>query len=505
MTLMTSFNDNDGVPSTGNRWLLDDVLRREWGFVGMVVTDWNSAGELVAHGFARDGADAAALAINAGVDMDMMSFTYAENLADLVARGEVAESRIDEAVRNVLRLKFRLGLFDDPYVDAESAAAASYTAEHLDAARRCAEESAVLLQNRGDVLPLASSTRLLVAGPMADAPYEQMGTWCFDGEASHTVTPLAALREAYGERIGYMPVLEYSRSTASAAELAALTAAARSYDAVAVFVGEESILSGEAHCLASLDLPGSQSDLLAAARRSGKPVVAVVMAGRPLAIGRDLENCDALLYLFHPGTMGGPAVADLLFGKASPSGKLPASIPSMSGQTPVYYAHNMTGRPAQGTETLLGRIPPRAGQTSLGCTSFMLDAGFGPLFPFGYGLSYTTFEYGVPALDREEYSAGDTIRASVRLANTGRRTATEVVQLYVRDLVGSVTRPVKELKAFRRVTLHPGESCEVAFELPVGELAFWGLDMQRKVEPGDFRLWIAGSSADGEPTAFRVR
>lgn len=507
MTLMTSFNDNDGIPATGNRWLLRDVLRDEWDFGGMVVTDWNSAGEMVAHGYASDSADAAAKAINAGVDMDMMSFSYIRNLSDLLRDGRVDERRLDEAVRNVLRLKYRLGLFDNPYVDPVRAANASYTEEHLAAARKCAEESAILLQNEGGVLPFdaAKQPRLLLTGPMADAPYEQLGTWSFDGEAAHTVTPLKALRDEYGDRIGYLPVLKYSRSEAPAAALNALTAAARNYDAVVVFVGEEAILSGEAHCLANLDLQGSQSDLIAAARRSGKPVVTVVMAGRPLSIGRDLKNTDALIYLFHPGTMGGPALADLLFGKASPSGKLPASIPSMTGQTPVYYSCNATGRPASGSETLLHQIAPEAGQTSLGCSSYMLDAGFGPLFPFGYGLSYTTFEYGEPTLDRDDYSADDTIRVAARLTNTGKRTGTEVVQLYVRDMVGAATRPVKELKAFRRITLTPGESCEVEFQLPVSELAYWGPDLKKRVEAGDFRVWIAGSSAEGTPAAFSVR
>lgn len=508
MTLMTSFNDNDGIPATGNRRLVTDVLRNEWGFGGMVVTDWNSAGELIAHGFAADAAEAAEKAINAGVDMDMMSYSYLKSLPELIQDGRVEEQRLDEAVRNVLRLKMRLGLFENPYVDAAKVEDVLYAREHLAAARKCAEESIILLQNNNDVLPLdaARTRRLLVAGPLADAPYEQMGTWCFDGEAQHTVTPLTALRETYGERmqIGYMPVLPLSRSTASRAELDALTAAARGYDAVVVFVGEEAILSGEAHCLADLNLQGSQSDLIAAARRSGKPVVTVIMAGRPLTIARDLKNTDALLYAFHPGTMGGPAIADLLFGVAVPSGKTPVSFPVMSGQEPVYYSQNMTGRPASGNEVLLKDIEAGAGQTSLGCTSYYLDAGFGPLFPFGYGLSYTTFEYGAPILDKTTYAQDDTIRVTVPLLNAGKREATEVVQLYVRDLVGSITRPVKELKAFSRVKLAPGERRDVTFSLPVSELAFWGIDLQKRVEPGDFRLWAAGNSRDGEPVEFTV-
>lgn len=508
MTLMTSFNDNDGVPATGNRFLLEEVLRGEWGFGGMVVTDWNSAGEMVAHGFVKDGKDAARVAINAGVDMDMMSHTFSGHLEELIAEGKVDEKRLDEAVRTILRLKFRLGLFDNPYVNVEQARKACYTEENLAAAYQTALESAILLQNNNATLPLNTDKvrTILVTGPLADAPYEQLGTWAFDGEPAHTVTPLDALRQYYGDkvRIIYEPALSFSREEVSSAKLTALTAKARMADAVLVFVGEEAILSGEAHCLADLNLQGSQSDLIAAARRSGKPVVTTVIAGRPLTIARDLENCDALLYSFHPGTMGGKAIADLIFGKESPSGKLPATFPITVGQIPMHYNHNMTGRPASGNEVLLKDIVIGAGQTSLGCTSYMLDAGFYPLFPFGYGLSYTTFDYGTPTLDKSQYSKGDTIRATCRLTNTGKMAATEVVQLYVRDLVGSVTRPVKELKAFRRVRLEAGESQDILFELPVTDLAFWNIDMEKVVESGEFQLWISGDSASGEALSFNV-
>lgn len=508
MTLMTSFNDNDGIPATGNSFLLRELLREEWGFGGMVVTDWNSAGEMIAHGFVKDGKEAAEKSINAGVDMDMMSHNYGLYLAELIDEGKVSEERLDEAVRNILRLKFRLGLFENPYIEADRAREVCYTPEHLEAAYRSAVESAVLLQNNDNLLPLdITKTRsLLVTGPLANAPYEQLGTWAFDGEPAHTVTPLGALLEEYGDRvqIHYEQVLSYSRDEASAAELARLTARARSCDAVVVIVGEEAILSGEAHCLADLNLQGSQSELIAAAKRSGKPVITIVMAGRPLTIGRDLEQSDALIYSFHPGTMGGKALADLIFGVESPSGKLPATFPAMVGQIPIYYNHHMTGRPASGTEVLLKDITIGAGQTSLGCTSYLLDAGFYPLFPFGYGLSYTTFAYGTPQLDKVQYASGEVIRASCTLRNTGNRTATEVVQLYTRDLVGSVARPVKELKAFKRVTLAAGEECTVEFELPVEELSFWNIDLEKVVEKGDFHLWIAPHSAAGEPIGFEI-
>ena len=502
MTLMTSFNDNDGVPSTGNRFVVQDILRDEWGFDGLVVTDWNSMGEMVSHGYGADRREVARQALDAGVDMDMMTFGFISHLEELVRSGEVRESAIDEAVRNILRVKVLLGLFEHPYVDAAAAEAVQYAPAHLDAARRTAEESAVLLKNDG-VLPLdAGRVRtILVTGPMADAPHDQLGTWSFDGQKQHTVTPLAALRERFPGRVIYVPGLQDSRETR--ARFDDVVAAARRADVVLAFLGEEAILSGEAHSLADLNLKGSQSELLAALQATGKPVVATVMAGRPLTVERDLPHCRAMLYSFHPGTMGGPALANLLFGDAVPSGKTPVTFLRTVGQVPMYYSHNMTGRPYRG-EKLLDEIGPEAGQTSLGNTSYYLDYGASPLFPFGYGLSYTTFAYSDLALEKAVYGRGDVIRAACTLTNTGVRPGTEVVQVYVRDLVGSFTRPVKELKHFERVSLQPGESRRVEVEIPVSELAFWGPDGMKKVEPGDFQLWIAGDSASGEPLSFKV-
>lgn len=497
-TLMTSFNENDGIPSTGNRWLLTDILRNEWGFDGMVVTDWNSSGEMVAHGFASDLKDATEISVNAGVDMDMMSYGYISFLEELVKEGKVKESRIDDAVRNILRLKFRLGLFDNPYVD-ESAVVA-YDDETLAAAKQAAVESAILLKNDG-TLPLAKGKTILVTGPLADAPYEQMGTWAFDGEADHTVTPLAAMKDRFN--VIYEPGLAFSRDNSLAGIARARQAAARA-EAIVVFVGEEAILSGEAHSLSSLDLQGAQSELIAAMKSTGKPVVVVVMAGRPLTIERDLANCGAMLYCFHPGTMGGPAVAELLCGDEVPSGKTPITFLRTAGQAPMYYNHTNSGRPNTGTETLLQDIPIGAGQTSLGCTSYYLDSGYGPLFPFGYGLSYTTFEYSNISLDSTRYGADGTVRVEFDLSNTGKYDATETVQLYVRDLVGSVVRPVKELKRFGRFAVKAGETVHGSFELPVSELAFWNSEMEYTVEKGSFQLWVAGNSVDGTPVDFTV-
>ena len=503
LTLMTSFNDNDGIPSTGNRFILKDILRDEWGFDGMVVTDWNSMGEMISHGYGADRKEVAREALEAGVDMDMMTYGFISHLEELVRSGAVRESAIDAAVRNILRTKVLLGLFEHPYVDAAAAEAVQYAPEHLDAARRTAEESAILLKNTG-LLPLdaACTGRILVTGPMADAPHDQLGTWAFDGQKQHTVTPLAALRERFPGRVDYVPGLTYSREKKSRFD--EVVAAARRADVVLVFLGEEAILSGEAHSLADLNLIGSQSELLAALRSAGKPVVATVMAGRPLTIERDLPNCDAMLYAFHPGTMGGPALTNLIFGDATPSGKTPITFLRTVGQVPMYYAHNRTGRP-YGGETLLSGIEAEAGQTSLGNTSYYLDYGAYPLFPFGYGLSYTEFAYTDLALDAASYRRDGTIGVSFTLSNTGKRAGTEVWQLYVRDLVGSLTRPVKELKRFGRVTLQAGESRRIEIELPVSELAFWGADGVKQVEPGDFQLWVAGDSASGEPLAFKVQ
>lgn len=501
-TLMTSFNEIDGIPSTGNKWLLKDVLRDEWGWDGMVVTDWNSAGEMIAHGFSRDLKHTAEQAINAGVDMDMMSYGFIQYVEELVREGKVSEKEIDRAVRNILKLKFELGLFENPYVDETASAKVDYAPEHLAAAKQAAIESAILLQNRNDVLPLADAKRILVTGPLADAPYEQLGTWAFDGQQEHTVTPLTALREEYD--VIWEPGLQYSRDRDTKDFAKVRNAAARA-DAAVVFVGEEAILSGEAHSLSNLNLQGVQSELIAEVAKAGKPVVVVVIAGRPLTIERDLANCDAMLYSFHPGTMGGPALADLIKGKAVPSGKLPMTFLRDAGQAPFYYNHNNSGRPCNGTETLLNDIPIAAGQTSLGCTSYYLDTGYGPLFPFGYGLSYTAFKYGKPSVEKAELGRDDVLRVSFDLSNTGSREGTEVAQLYVQDRVGSVVRPVKELKRFERVTLAPGETKTVTFELPVAELAFWNIDMEYVVEPGDFRLWVAGDSASGEPVDFVVK
>lgn len=503
-TFMTSFNDNDGVPGTANKFVLKDILRDEWKFDGMVVTDWASAAEMINHGFCADGKDAAEKSVNAGVDMDMVSETFIKNLKRSLEENVVSMQAIDNAVRNILRLKFRMGLFDNPYIATPQRV--KYAEEHLKAAKEAVEQSVILLKNSNGTLPLTDNVRTIaVVGPMADAPYEQLGTWVFDGEKEHTVTPLKAIKEMYGDKVNviFEPALAYSRDKDRSGIVKAVSAARRA-DAVIVFVGEESILSGEAHSLANLDLQGAQSELIKSLSAVGKPLVTVVMAGRQLTIGKEVEASDAVLYSFHPGTMGGPAIADILFGKVNPSAKTPVTFPRMTGQLPMYYAHNNTGRPANPTEMLIDEIPVEAGQTSVGCRSFYLDAGDTPLFPFGYGLSYTTFEYSNLKLASDMLTVGGELLVTVDLKNTGRYDGVEVVQLYIQDKIGSVTRPVKELKAFRRVALKAGESTVVSFSLPVSELAFWGYDMTYGVEPGDFRLWVGTSSAEGLSADFTV-
>jgi len=501
LTLMTSFNENDGIPSTGNKWLLSNVLRDEWGFDGMIVTDWNSAGEMIAHGFASDLKHSAELSVNAGVDMDMMSFGFINHLEELVKEGKVSEKSIDDAVRNILRLKFRMGIFDNPYVDEAQAGSMDYAEEHLAAAKQAALESAILLKNDG-VLPLKSAKTILLVGPMADNPYDQMGTWTFDGQEEHTVTPLAALKKDFN--VIYDPILSSTRdlSTTNISKVRSLSGRA---DAIVVVVGEEAIMSGEAHSMSDLDLKGAQSALIAEAAKTGKPVVVVVMAGRELTIKKDLDNCGAMLYCFHPGTMGGEALADLLTGRECPSGKLPMTMLVEAGQAPFYYNHNRGGRPSNGTETLLYDIPVKAGQTSLGNTTYYLDSGYGPLFPFGYGLSYTEFKIDNVVLDKTAYGKDETVKVSYDITNVGSVKGTEVVQLYINDVTGSVARPVKELKRFERVTLDPGQKLSKSFDLPVSDLAFYGLDLTCKVESGAFKLWVSNDSDSGEPVDFEVK
>lgn len=504
-SIMTSFNDNDGVPASGNKALLTDLLRGEWEFDGVVVSDWASVHEMVAHGFSENDKAAAEMAVNAGLDMEMESRTYVKYLEELVDEGKVDMTMIDNAVRNILRMKIRLGLFENPYLP-EIQESKAYSSDHLSLAQKTAEESIVLLKNVGNTLPFSDKVKqIAIVGPMADAPHDQMGTWVFDGEKEQTVTPLKALREMFGNSVDfkYEPGLNFSRDT-DRSQFNKVLHIARNSDAVIFFAGEESILSGEAHSLADIGLKGAQTELIQLLKSAGKPLVTVVMAGRPLTIGDEVEASDAVLYAWHPGTMGGPAIANALFGIVNPSGKTPVTFPKVVGQIPMYYNHNRTGRPARGTETLIDDIPIEARQSSLGNSSYYLDAGFDPLFPFGFGLSYTSFEYTNLSIQTPDLEITDTLKVVFKLRNSGELKGTEVAQLYVNKPTASIARPVKELKSFKRVSLDPGETSLVEFDLPISELAFWGIDVKKNVEVGQYNLMVGGNSQEGISVQFRV-
>lgn len=492
-TLMTSFNDNDGIPASGNGYILKNILRYEWKFDGFVVSDWASITEMIPHGYGKGDKHVAELSANAGVDMEMVSSSYIKYLPELIKEGKVSMKSVDDAVRNILRIKFRLGLFENPYVDTKQPTV-MYAADHLQAARQAAVESAILLKNDNNTLPLSTDKKIAIIGPLADAPHDQLGTWIFDGDKNHSVTPIGALKKDY-KNINYVyePALAYSRDK-STANFDKAKQVAASADVVVIFLGEESILSGEAHSLSNINLIGVQSDLLKAVKSVGKPVVLVVMAGRPLTIERDLPYADAVLYNFHPGTMGGPAIFDLLFGKANPSGKLPVTFVREVGQIPMYYNHNNTGRPAPEKVMTLDEIPLEAGQTSLGNTSFYLDSGKDPLFPFGYGLSYSTFDYSNLNLSSSSIPMGGVLTVKVTLKNTSNVDGVEVAQLYVQDIVGSLVRPVKELKGFQRVSLKAGETKTIEFKLTTEDLAFYGQDLVKRAEKGDFNIWVGSNS-----------
>ena len=502
-TVMTSFNDNDGMPSSGNDFLLRTILRKEWKFDGFVVSDWESMSEMIKHGFAKDKKDVAKISIKAGMDMEMVSETYMKYMKELLKEKKATIKDVNNAVLNILRIKYRLGLFENPYVEQKSVSTI-YSAEHLQKARQAATESAVLLKNDKNILPLKPITKIAIIGPMANAPYEQLGTWSFDGDRNKTITPLKALQTEYSNiSYVYEQGLTHSRDKNSNFEKA--IKAAQSADVAVVFVGEEAILSGEAHCLTNINLIGQQSELIKAIKSTGKPVVMVVIAGRPLTIERDLPYVDAVLYSFYPGTMGGLAIMDLLFGKENPSGKLPVTFVREVGQIPMYYNHNNTGRPAPDWVPTLDDIPVEAPQTSLGNTSFYLDSGKDPLYPFGFGLSYSKFEYSNLQLSSTEIPVNGSLIAKATVKNTSNVDGYEVVQLYVRDLVGSIARPVKELKGFQKIFIKAGESKTIEFNLKASELAFYGRDLIKKTEPGEFDIWIGESSEKGLKGKFSVK
>lgn len=503
-TVMTTFSEVNGVPGTAHAYLLQQVLRDGWQFPGVVVSDWNSVIEMVAHGYSADESEAARKAASAGVHMEMVSPTFHKHLAGLVGQGAVQQTAIDDAVRRLLRLKLELA--------AESIAAtklapvapatAGSTSEllrprSLELARRAARESIVLLKNDDATLPLQRERlqKVAVIGPLADAPLSQLGCWAVDGRAGDAITPLAALREALGEfvEVAYVRGTPTSYSN-DAAEIEGARQAAADADVVLLFVGEDAVLSGEARSRATLELPGVQPELVKAIAAAGKPVVMVVLAGRPLAIGAECDAVDAVLYAWHPGTMGGPAIADLLFGAATPSGKLPVTFPKNVGQAPLYYSHTNTGRPSPADFRPLSQTQGNDLSPAFQYSSHYVDGDPFPLFPFGYGLSYTSFSYDGFELGAASIGLQQTLAVRARITNTGARAGAEVAQLYVRDVAATLVRPVRELKAFRRVYLRPGESLPVEFALDADDLRYFNNEGQSVLEPGKFAVWVGGDS-----------
>jgi beta-glucosidase len=529
LSIMCAFNDLNGVPASGNKHLNVDILRDEWQFDGVLVSDWASLQNMNNQGNSANLKEATQLCMNAQMDMDMEGHGYPRHLKELVEEGKVSEETIDNCVRNILRMKFRLGLFDNPYCYTDTPK--YFTPEALASAQKAAEESAVLLKNNG-ILPLNpkhSILNILVCGPMANAPHEQNGTWCFDKDDAMTITPMMAFRELAKE--GKIRLIEqkgehWSREF-NKENIATLARLAKQADVVLYFGGEESILSGEARSRAVLNLPGDQSEQIRAIKATGKPVVLTVMAGRPLCIREDIDRVDAVLYAFHGGTMQGPALANLIMGEVAPSGRLPMTFPIGEGQIPFYYNYKMPSRLMAKSPKLINDIPLRAYQFSVGETSYWLEYGNKPLYPFGYGLTYTSFEYGPVVLSDTCLIAGNNphpfregagvgcLIASCEITNTGNRDAVAVPQLYIRDVIGSLTRPLRELKGFQRVEIPAGETRTVTFEISEQELAYWhlaeGVSLGENgpytfsAEKGDFHVWIAPNAAEGEYAMFFLK
>ncbi|WJG10124.1 glycoside hydrolase family 3 N-terminal domain-containing protein [Aliiglaciecola sp. LCG003] len=506
-TFMASFSDLNGVPASGNAWLMKTILRDEWQFSGFVVSDWESISQLQIHGISANDRDSACQAFNAGIDMEMVSSTYHDHLHNLLDIQQVSPEELDASVAKILSLKEQLGLFDQPLQQIQKIPQ-YYQPDHLAVAKTLVQKSCVLLQNHQQRLPLAAKelSRIAVIGPLADDGYEQMGTWVFDGEAQQSVTCLDALRDYLPNdiHIDYASALETTRSTSTAgfAEAIKLTQQA---DVALLFLGEESILSGEAHCRADIGLPGAQQQLIEQLALTGTALVLIIMAGRPLTLEPIIDKVDSILYAWHPGTMAGPAITELLFGELSPSGKLPVTFPRKVGQIPIFYNHKHSGKPVSEAQFVyIDDIAIRSPQTSLGMASNHLDTHFTPLYEFGFGLSYSLIHYDNLSLNRSQIKSTEVLIVSVEIHNTGRYAVDEIAQLYVRDLVANVTRPVKELKQFTTIRLLPGQSKQVQFHLTADELGFYGRDMQFIVEAGQFHLWVGGSSATQLRTEFEL-
>lgn len=488
-TVMSSFNAINGVPATANAFTLTNVLREEWSFDGFVVSDYTSVKELINHGVVANEEEAAAVALNAGVDMEMVSRSYNAFGQKLLQQNKLSMATIDEAVRRILRIKFRLGLFDRPYTDETREQNSLLRPESIRLAREVAGRSMVLLKNDRDILPLNKNPgSIAVIGPLADDRRAPLGWWAGDGKEENTITPLAGIKAKVTAqtKVGYAKGCDVKDdSTAGFQEAINLT---KQSDVAIVFVGETHDMVGEAASRTTLDLPGRQLELVQAIHATGKPTVVVLVNGRPLSIGWIVNNVPAILESWMGGSQSGNAIADILFGDVNPGGKLPVTFPRNVGQVPMYYNYLNTGRPPEAENRY---------------TSKYLDVPWTPLFPFGYGLSYTKFKITNLQLSARRIVSG-TLTVSVEVENVGRRAGDEVVQLYVRDPVATMTRPVKELKGFQRITLQPGEKRLVGFVLDREHFAFWNRDMRFVVEPGEFRVMVGSSSADLIEAKFEV-
>lgn len=490
-TFMTAFNELDGVPASGNKHLLTEILRDEWGFEGFVVTDYTSINEMVPHGVVANDKEAGALAFEAGVDMDMQGGIFQQHLPALVKEGEFEEAEIDESVRRILRMKYKLGLFEDPYrySDEEREKETIMKTEFLEAARDVAKRSIVLLKNENNLLPLQKNTETIaVIGPLADNQEDVIGNWHASGDANDAITLLTGIKEKVGEEVNILYAKGSGINDTTKTGFGEAVAAANRADVVILAVGEAETMSGEAASRSSIDLPGVQLDLVKEIHKTGKPIVVVLMNGRPLTINWINENIPSVLETWFLGTQTGHAIADVVFGDYNPSGKLPVTFPRSVGQIPIYYDMKNTGRPLSDNKY----------------TSKYLDIPNTPLYPFGYGLSYTTFEYSDIELDKNSFSGDDKIIASVTVTNTGEYAGEEVVQMYVRDLVGSVTRPVKELKGFEKISLQPGESKKVNFDITADKLSFYRRDMTFGTEPGQFKVFIGTNSEEVKEADFEL-
>lgn len=500
-SFMTAFNDLNGVPCTGNKYLYTDILRKQWDFKGLVVTDYTAIMELIAHGYAQDLKHGAELSLDAGIDMDMISEAFVGHLRELVEEGKVSEAQIDVAVARILEMKFLLGLFDDPYryCDAQREKEEIMSQDKLELAHKAAQGSIVLLKNENNVLPLdkKSAKRVALIGPFVDERESLNGEWAMKGDRKKSVTLREGLNAKYaGSNVKFnyaegtkLPLLDRRTqkitpvNSADQNGFAQAVRVARNSDVILVAMGENFHWSGEAASRTDITLPGNQRELLKELKKTGKPIVLVLFNGRPLDLSWEAENVDAIVEAWFPGIMAGHAVADVIAGDYNPSAKLVMTFPRSVGQIPIFYNAKNTGRPYNSERPADYR-------------SSYIDVENTPLYPFGYGLSYTNFEYSNLKLDKDSFSKGGSIKASVEVANTGNFDGEEIVQLYIQDITASVTRPVKELKDFQKVALKKGERKTIEFTIDEKTIEFLGLDLKPVAESGDFNLWIGASSAD---------